>query len=453
MKNIKIIVAVICFIALPAYSQQSATTIDGLLDRVQQGKVNDNQENQKREAEFRQKRDQQETLLADAEINKVNEEIRSTQLEALFEKNEAVNNDLQETLNERLGALKELFGVMQQVAGDARTRFDNSLTNIQYPDRSAFLEDLAKKIGSNSKLPSIDEIERLWFELQREMTEAGKVVKFTTDVIDTNGSKAPIEVARVGLFNIVADGKYLNYSPETGNVTEIPRQPEGRRYVTSTSELFSESDNKIAFGLDPTLGGVLASLVGRPNLIERIQQGGIVGYLVILLGIFGVSIAGQRWYVLQAADKKVSAQLKASAISDDNPLGRVLGVYEKNKTVDTDTLELKLAEAVFKETPELNKGLLIIKVISVVAPLMGLLGTVTGMIKTFQAITLYGTGDPKLMAGGISQALVTTVLGLTVAIPTTLLHTIVSGRSRRVTQIIQEQAAGIIANHSEKSSG
>jgi biopolymer transport protein ExbB len=453
MKNIKIIVAVICFIALPAYSQQSATTIDGLLDRVQQGKVNDNQENQKREAEFRQKRDQQETLLADAEINKVNEEIRSTQLEALFEKNEAVNNDLQETLNERLGALKELFGVMQQVAGDARTRFDNSLTNIQYPDRSAFLEELAKKIGSNSKLPSIDEIERLWFELQREMTEAGKVVKFTTDVIDTNGSKAPIEVARVGLFNIVADGKYLNYSPETGNVTEIPRQPEGRRYVTSTSELFSESDNKIAFGLDPTLGGVLASLVGRPNLIERVQQGGIVGYLVILLGIFGVSIAGQRWYVLQAADKKVSAQLKASAISDDNPLGRVLGVYEKNKTVDTDTLELKLAEAVFKETPELNKGLLIIKVISVVAPLMGLLGTVTGMIKTFQAITLYGTGDPKLMAGGISQALVTTVLGLTVAIPTTLLHTIVSGRSRRVTQIIQEQAAGIIANHSEKSSG
>ena len=453
MKNIKIIIAVICFIALPAYSQQSATTIDGLLDRVQQGKVNDNQENQKREAEFRQKRDQQETLLADAEINKVNEEIRSTQLEALFEKNEAVNNDLQETLNERLGALKELFGVMQQVAGDARTRFDNSLTNIQYPDRSAFLEELAKKIGSNSKLPSIDEIERLWFELQREMTEAGKVVKFTTDVIDTNGSKAPIEVARVGLFNIVADGKYLNYSPETGNVTEIPRQPEGRRYVTSTSELFSESDNKIAFGLDPTLGGVLASLVGRPNLIERVQQGGIVGYLVILLGIFGVSIAGQRWYVLQAADKKVSAQLKASAISDDNPLGRVLGVYEKNKTVDTDTLELKLAEAVFKETPELNKGLLIIKVISVVAPLMGLLGTVTGMIKTFQAITLYGTGDPKLMAGGISQALVTTVLGLTVAIPTTLLHTIVSGRSRRVTQIIQEQAAGIIANHSEKSSG
>ena len=451
MKNFKIIIALISLVSIPAYSQQSANTIDQLLDRVQQGKLSDTKENQQRETEFRQKRDQQEQMLADAETTKVNEEIRSSELEALFEANEAVNNDLQDTLNERLGALKELFGVMQQVAGDARTRFDNSITNVQYPDRTIFLEDLAKKIGSNSKLPSIAEIERLWFMLQQEMTESGKVVKFTADVIDTNGAKSPTEVVRVGLFNIVADGKYLNYSPETKNVTEIPRQPEGRRFTGSTSELFDPSDEKIAFGLDPTLGGVLASLVARPNLIERVQQGGIVGYLVILLGLFGVSIAGQRWFILQAADKAVTAQLESSTISDDNALGRVLGVYENNKSVDTDTIELKLAEAVFKETPELNKGLLIIKVISVVAPLMGLLGTVTGMIKTFQAITLYGTGDPKLMAGGISQALVTTVLGLTVAIPTTLLHTIVSGRSRRVTQIIQEQAAGIIANHSEKS--
>ena len=451
MKNFKIIIALISLVSIPAYSQQSANTIDQLLDRVQQGKLSDTKENQQRETEFRQKRDQQERMLADAETTKVNEEIRSSELEALFEANEAVNNDLQDTLNERLGALKELFGVMQQVAGDARTRFDNSITNVQYPDRTIFLEDLAKKIGSNSKLPSIAEIERLWFMLQQEMTESGKVVKFTADVIDTNGAKSPTEVVRVGLFNIVADGKYLNYSPETKNVTEIPRQPEGRRFTGSTSELFDPTDEKIAFGLDPTLGGVLASLVARPNLIERVQQGGIVGYLVILLGLFGVSIAGQRWFILQAADKAVTAQLESSTISDDNALGRVLGVYENNKSVDTDTLELKLAEAVFKETPELNKGLLIIKVISVVAPLMGLLGTVTGMIKTFQAITLYGTGDPKLMAGGISQALVTTVLGLTVAIPTTLLHTIVSGRSRRVTQIIQEQAAGIIANHSEKS--
>ena len=452
MKKSYLIILLGCLITSPLFAQQSALTIDQLLENVEQGKINDNSENKKREAEFRQKRDQQESLLSEADSTKVNEENRSTQLEAIFEENEAELNILQDTLTERLGALKELFGVMQQVAGDARTRFDNSLTNVQYPDRSPFLEDLAKKIGSNSKLPSIDEIERLWYELQREMTESGKVVKFTTDVIDTNGSKQSTEVVRVGSFNIVADGKYLTYSPETGNVTEIPRQPEGRRYTSSTSNVFDAGDEKVSFGIDPTLGGVLASLVARPNLMERVQQGGIVGYLVLLLGAFGVGIAIQRLYILIDVDKKVTAQLNSDVISTDNALGRVLSVYEENKSVDTDTLELKMAEAVFKETPELNKGLLIIKVISVVAPLMGLLGTVTGMINTFQAITLYGTGDPKLMAGGISQALVTTVLGLVVAIPTTLLHTIVSGRSRRVSQIIQEQGAGIIASHSEKSS-
>ena len=452
MKKTYLFIVLGCLIISPVYAQQSALTVDQLLENVEQGKINDNSENKKREAEFRQKRDQQEKLLSEADTTKITEENRSTQLEAIFEENEAELNILQNTLTERLGALKELFGVMQQVAGDARTRFDNSLTNVQYPDRSPFLEDLAKKIGSNSKLPSIEEIERLWFELQREMTESGKVVKFTTDVIDTNGSKQSTEVVRVGAFNIVADGKYLTYSPETGNVTEIPRQPEGRRYTSSTSNVFEAGDEKVSFGVDPTLGGVLASLVARPNLMERVQQGGIVGYLVLLLGAFGVGIAIQRLYVLIDVDKKVTAQLNSDVISTDNALGRVLNVYEENKSVDTDTLELKMAEAVFKETPELNKGLLIIKVISVVAPLMGLLGTVTGMINTFQAITLYGTGDPKLMAGGISQALVTTVLGLTVAIPTTLLHTIVSGRSRRVSQIIQEQGAGIIASHSEKSS-
>ena len=452
MKKTYLFIVLGCLIISPVYAQQSALTIDQLLENVEQGKINDNSENKKREAEFRQKRDQQEKLLSEADATKITEENRSTQLEAIFEENEAELNILQDTLTERLGALKELFGVMQQVAGDARTRFDNSLTNVQYPDRSPFLEDLAKKIGSNSKLPSIEEIERLWFELQREMTESGKVVKFTTDVIDTNGSKQSTEVVRVGAFNIVADGKYLTYSPETGNVTEIPRQPEDRRYTSSTSNVFEAGDEKVSFGVDPTLGGVLASLVARPNLMERVQQGGIVGYLVLLLGAFGVGIAIQRLYILIDVDKKVTAQLNSDVISTDNALGRVLNVYEENKSVDTDTLELKMAEAVFKETPELNKGLLIIKVISVVAPLMGLLGTVTGMINTFQAITLYGTGDPKLMAGGISQALVTTVLGLTVAIPTTLLHTIVSGRSRRVSQIIQEQGAGIIASHSEKSS-
>ncbi len=175
-----------------------------------------------------------------------------------------------------------------------------------------------------------------------------------------------------------------------------------------------------------------------------------MGYCIIGLGIVGLLIALVRAIGLSTAGRKVAAQLKRDSASTDNPLGRVLAAYEANRGADTETIELKLSEAALKEMPDLTKGLLFIKVISVVAPLMGLLGTVTGMIKTFQVITLFGAGDPKMMAGGISQALVTTVLGLCVAIPMVLIHTLVSGQSRKIINILQSQSAGIVAAHSER---
>jgi biopolymer transport protein ExbB len=436
-------------LAAPANAQQ-AMNMEELLRAVERGQVQDNKENKAREARFRETRAEQDKLLREAKSEKAAQERRSQKLEAEAEKNKEELVVMEVQLNEKLGSLKELFGVMQQVAGDARTRFDTSLTSVQYPDRVAFLEGLAKKIGSSAQLPSLDEIERLWFELHREMTESGKVVKFNTPVMTVDGLETPMDVVRVGLFNIVSDGKYLIY--EDGDLAELPRQPEAGRFTGSTSDLLSASGGMVRFGLDPTRGGVLKTYVARPNMVERIQQGGLVGYLIIALGIVGLLISIERMIVLGSANKKVSKQLESATPSDDNALGRVLGVYAKLKTTDTETLELKLSEAIFKETPALNRALLFIKIISVVAPLMGLLGTVTGMINTFQAITLYGTGDPKLMAGGISQALVTTVLGLSVAIPMVLLHTIVSGRSKRIVQVLQEQSAGIIAEHSEKSS-
>ena len=429
---------------------QQAVSIEELLRQVEQGRINDNQENRQREERFRASRADQQQLLRDAEPTKRAEEQRSERLENEFDANEGTLTDLKALYNERLGALKELFGVMQQVAGDTRGRFDSSLTNIQYPDRGQFLGDLAKKIGSASQLPSIEEIERLWFELQREMTESGKIVRFETPVITEDGTEEIMEIARVGLFNIVSDGKYLDFDANTQAVSELPRQPEQGRFTRSTSDLLNSDDALVRFGVDPTLGGVLKSLVARPNLVERIQQGGLVGYLIIALGVIGLLISLERMVVLGIASRKVTAQLNSSTPSDDNALGRVLRVCDANKSADTETLELKMSEAIFKETPALNRALLFIKIISVVAPLMGLLGTVTGMIQTFQAITLYGTGDPKLMAGGISQALVTTVLGLTVAIPMVLLHTLVSGRSRRIVQVLQEQSAGILAEHAER---
>ena len=429
---------------------QEALTLDELLNLVEQGAVRDNQEMRAREEQFSQARGEQQRLLDEAKAERTGEERRSQRLENAYGENERRIASLKQTRDERLGVLKELFGVTQQVAGDARTRFDNSLTNVQYPDRSAFLTQLVEKLGSGIELPSIEEMEQLWWELQREMTESARVVRFNTEVISLAGEREATEVVRIGLFNIVSDGKYLTYREETGNVTELGRQPEQGRFTGSTADMLdADSGDVVRFGLDPTLGGVLNSLVGRPNLMERIQQGALVGYLIIALGIIGLLISLERLVTLTLASRKVTAQLRSSTPSSDNALGRVLAVYQDNKDVDTETLELKLGEAIFKETPKLNRSLLFIQIISVVAPLMGLLGTVTGMIKTFQAITLYGTGDPKLMAGGISQALVTTVLGLSVAIPMVLLHTVVSGRSRRIVQILQEQSTGIVAEHSE----
>jgi biopolymer transport protein ExbB len=455
VKRVVTVAALICCagVSLPSMAQENkAMSMSELLRQVEKGRINDSTENKAREQKFRQAKSEQQKMLNTAKNEKAQKEARSQQLENEFETNDIQIAEYTETLNQRLGSLKELFGVMQQISGDAQVRFHNSLTNIQYPERSEFLEALAKKIGGSAKLPSLEEIERLWFELQREMTETGKVVRISTNVITQGGTEEQMEVVRVGAFNIITDGKYLKYEPETGNVSELPRQPEQGRFIDSTSDLFNATSGLVRFGLDPTLGGVLNSLIARPNLKERVQQGGLVGYLIIALGCIGLLIAFERMFVLGLASRKVTAQLNSDTPNKDNALGRVLSVADEVRSADTETLELKLSEAIFKETPALNRALLFLKIISVVAPLMGLLGTVTGMINTFQAITLYGTGDPKLMAGGISQALVTTVLGLTVAIPMVLLHTLVSGRSRRIVQVLQEQSAGIIAAHAEKRS-
>jgi biopolymer transport protein ExbB len=281
------------------------------------------------------------------------------------------------------------------------------------------------------------------------MTETGKVVTFTTNVVNANGEEQQRDVTRIGAFNVVSDGKYLEFVPETGRLVELQRQPQSR-YINRIEPLTEASSGLHAIGLDPTRGQLLGLLVQSPSLTERIAQGKTVGYVIITLGIIGVLIAIWRVLALAAISAKVKSQIKHfDKPKSNNALGRVLMVYNEAKDGDIETIELRLGEAILRETPKFNSMLPLLKIISVVAPLLGLLGTVTGMIVTFQAITLYGAGDPKLMAGGISTALVTTVLGLCVAIPTVFLHTLVASRARRLGQILQEEAAGMLAERAE----
>jgi len=451
MKNLNKILIASCLafgLATPAFAAE-AVSLDELLNLVKQGRVKDASANQARIDEFSRNRANQQQALADIKAERGREENRSVTLEERFAVNDEEIIVLERALQERLGDLKELFGVLQQAAGDARGNFDNSVTQVQFPERSAWLTAFAQKMGSTNRMPTLEEIERLWFELQREMTESAKVSKFMAPVVSTTGEEEQREVVRVGLFNVISGDKYLEYIPESGRLVELQRQPASR--YTGRAEGLADADSGLhAFSIDPTRGQLLGLLVQAPNLMERIHQGQIVGYVIMALGAFGLLLAIWRLVSLSATSAAVHSQSKNLNKPGNNPLGRVLRIATDNPNVDVEGLELKLGEAILKETPKFNAMLPFLKIIAVVAPLLGLLGTVTGMIITFQAITLYGAGDPKLMAGGISTALVTTVQGLVVAIPMVFLHTLVASRAKRLTQILQEEAAGMLSERAEQ---
>jgi len=429
---------------------QEAVNLDDLLNQLEQGQITQTKQNKARESQFKAKVNEQQNMLNDMSYQRDNALVLSVQLEQHFADNEVTLANKTDALDKRLGELKELFGVLQQVSGDTRSKFQTSVISAQIPGRGQFLDEFAQSMGSSSKLASIGEIERLWFELQREMTQSGKVTTFTREVVLANGDRKSSEVTRIGGFNLVTDGKYLEYIDETGTVAELIRQP-SNHYLATTSDLLNSGGNTTAFALDPTGGSILSLLVQAPDFKERVDQGGPVGYIILAIGFVGLLIALERLISLMLIGSKVERQLKSSIALSDNPLGRVMQVKENNPELDTETLELKLSESILREVPKLSKRLTLIKIISVVAPLIGLLGTVTGMINTFQAITLFGTGDPKLMAGGISQALVTTVLGLVVAIPMVFIFAYLNGRSRNIINILQQESTGIIAENAENA--
>jgi biopolymer transport protein ExbB len=280
------------------------------------------------------------------------------------------------------------------------------------------------------------------------MTESGRVAKYEALVIDAEGNESKQEVVRVGTFNMISKAGYLQYLPEVGKLGELARQPPAQ-YLGAVSKLTNATSGYVRFPVDPSRGAILSLLIETPSIEERIQLGGLIGYFVLGLGAFALLVALIRFAGLSLTDIKIRAQLRSKTPSDGNPVGRVLGVYEKHKNLPPDDLERKLDEVVVQESARLDRFLWIVKVVAVSAPLMGLLGTVTGMIRTFQAITLFGTGDPKLMAGGISEALVTTMLGLVVAIPLVLSHAVLTNISRRLLEIVEEQAAGVVAARAE----
>ena len=432
------------------------STVEALLQLVKEGKTKEQSENADREAKFMANKNEQAAILAAEKRELARQERIADQLEAEYKKNEEILRVKEEAYQKELGSLVELFGHLQSSAGEAAVQFSGSLTSPQYGlERVDFLNELTSKMSETTELPTIREIEGLWYELQREMVASGQVVSFDTTVIDVDGESSTCNVTRVGLFNAVCDGKYLEYVAATGQYAFLPRQPAGRFTKTAKSVGNADAGEQVRFGVDPTGptgGSLLANLIQTPSIAERAAQGREVGYAIIFVGLIGIGLAFWKLWSLYVLGKAVRTQAGSKTLDVRNPLGRVLKVGEENFKKDIDTLELKLAEAIMAERPSIERGIGAVRIISVVAPLAGLLGTVTGMIVTFQMITLYGTGDPKLMAGGISQALVTTVLGLLVAIPTTLLHSFTASSAKGIISVLEEQSTGILAERAEGSS-
>ncbi len=441
MRGILLFGLVVASFSLPA----EHLDLDQLLQKVKKQQGADARINKQREAIFLAEKQQQQAKLQKVQAELKAQQSLSTRLKNQLETNEAELAELETQLQALSGELGELFGVARQAAGDLKAEFRDSIISAQFPARSRALDGVA-----NSKaLPTTEQLELLWFSLQQEMTESSKVVKYQADVQTASGEPKQAEVVRVGAFNVMADGKYLRYLPETGKLSELSRQP-ADKYLALAQNLANQEKGPVKAAVDPTRGVILSMLIQTPNTFERIHQGGVIGYIILGLGGIGLVFAIVRLVMLALTGTKMQAQINSDQLNEGNPLGRVLAAAEHADSQDIETVELLLDEAITREVPALERGLSLIKLLAAVAPLLGLLGTVTGMISTFQSISLFGTGDPKLMAGGISQALVTTMLGLCVALPLLFLHSLVASRSRVLTQVLDEQSAGLVSRRAGK---
>ncbi len=428
-------------------SQSQPASLQQLLNAVQADLKDQTAQDKARLQKFEEAHDRQQAMLNEAEKQLAQEQARTKSLQGQFDDNEKQITNLTTTLNTREGDLGEVFGTVRQTAGEFKSSLDSSLISAQYPNRGLF----AAKLAASKALPSIKQLKQLWYDMLQQMVEQGQVVKYKTQVTLNNGSKKSTEVVRVGAFNTVMGNKYLQFEPTSQSLVVLPSQPPSR-YTSSAGNLASASGNSfVGFGIDGTRGQLLSLLMRKPSFMQEVNNGGAVGYTILVLFAIALLICLERSISLTLTSRKIKAQLKSGTPSPNNALGRVLSVYDQNRKDDVETLSLKLDEAIMKEVPTIEARQSFIKLIAAIGPLLGLLGTVIGMIITFQSITLFGTGNPAYMAHGISVALVTTVEGLVTAIPLVFFHGAIQGKSQELVHILEEQTAGILASQAEKA--
>ena len=441
--------ALMLALAFSATQARAVDSLEELLEQTRSTRAAKDSQNAAREQEFLANREAQASLLAKAQRERDTAEARSKQLSASFDANEVNLAELEERMTQRVGSLGELFGVVRQVAGDGSAIMYNSLLSAQFPKREEFFASL----GKAKELPSIEKLERLWFEIQREMTESGQVVRFQTKIIDADGKANDAEVVRIGSFIAMSNGRYLTYLPSVGALSVLSRQP-GGDLTSFARDLQRAQTGYVEAAVDPSRGVLLAMIVQRPDIVERIEKGEAVGYVIILVGVIGIVLAIYQAIFLARTRIAVARQLgRLDQLRNDNPLGRVLASVKADPAsieADAEVVELRISEAVLREVPSLERFQAFLRLAVAAGPLLGLVGTVIGMIITFQSITESGSSDPRLMANGIGQAMIATVLGLGIAVPLLFMNAGLASLSRGVVQILDEQSTGLLAESLER---
>ncbi len=427
----------------PLSAMAAGDDVDALVESVRQEALREAAFEEERIRRFLDERERKSEMLAEARAQLAVANRRADQLRGEYEANEATLTEYEASLRERAGDLNDTFAIVRQAALSADGVMGSSLVAAEATDGSTFMQDL----GKGETPPSIEDIKRLWTMVMSEISESGKVVNFNATVIKPQGDEAEQVVTRAGVFNSVSNGAFLRYLPSSGKLVELSRQP-APRFQAMASDLQEATSGVVGMALDPSKGAILSLMVQSPDLGERVDQGGAIGYLILILGAVGVVIVIQRGIANLLARRAIDSHVSSDAKSDEkNALGRLHKVVNDMQGEDTESINIRLDEQLAEESSRLNRGLPTVAVLAAVSPLLGLLGTVTGMIETFQSITLFGTGDPKLMSGGISQALVTTQLGLAVAIPLVLFHSLLVGRANRIVERLGKFSSDMLTGH------
>ena len=352
--------------------------------------------------------------------------------------------------------MRELSGTVRVVARDLETMLRQSQFTSRFPERL----DRLKPILNKDRFPGIDDFRTISNLFFQEMALSGEVVLAKGSFIDQSGMEKTGDILTIGKFTAAyRTGKetgFLRYSEASHQLYALSALPSWFIRRNLNKYMQGKSDDVY---LDFSGGAALRQITHKYTLLDQVRNGGPIVWPILAIGLFALIIAIERTIFLKhvhANTDRVMGKVNDLAlqgrwkecediVKDEKgrPVYNVLkaGLYARAE--ERDILESILQEAILKELPRLERFLPTLNIMGAIAPLLGLLGTVTGMINTFHVITLYGTGDPRMMSGGISEALVTTMLGLAVAIPIMLVHTFLRRNVDHIIGDMEEKAVAL----------